>query len=88
MGQKRNEDDLINIGNRLKSARLALGLSQKDIYEAIGVKNHWESGKRIPDPLAMRDLYFLYGVTLPWDGFMQEIQGSFRSMSEYQLFLR
>jgi len=63
MGQKRTT-------NELKVARLALGLSQKDICGAIGVKaatwNHWESGRRIPDPMAMKDFYLLHGVTMEW----------------------
>ncbi len=70
MGQKRNDDELAEIGNRLRAARLALGLTQKDLYEAIGVKaatwNHWESGKRIPDPMAMKEFYLLHGVTMEW----------------------
>jgi len=70
MGQTRDEQQLAQIGNRLRAARLALGLSQKEVYEAIGVKaatwNHWESGKRMPDPMAMADLYRLYGVTIEW----------------------
>ena len=70
MGKSRDDDELAEIGNRLRAARLALGLSQKDLYEAIGVKaatwNHWESGKRIPDPLSMAEFYRLHGVTMEW----------------------
>jgi len=70
MGQKRNNDELAQIGNRLRAARLALGLTQKELYEAIGVKaatwNHWESGKRMPDPMAMTEFYRLHGVTMEW----------------------
>jgi ribosome-binding protein aMBF1 (putative translation factor) len=70
MKRARDNDELAQIGARLRAARLALGLSQKDLYEAIGVKaaawNHWESGKRMPDPLAMMELYRLHGVTLEW----------------------
>ena len=70
MARSRDNDELIQIGVRLKAARLALGLSQKDLYEAIGIKaaawNHWESGKRMPDPLAMAEFYRLHGVTMEW----------------------
>ena len=70
MGQKRNASELVEIGNRLKVARLALGLSQKEVCEAIGVKvpawSHWENGRRIPDPMAMKNLYLLHGVTMEW----------------------
>ncbi len=70
MGQKTTTSELIKIGKRLKMARLALGLSQKQACEAIGVKattwNHWETGKRIPDPMVMKDLYLLHGVTMEW----------------------
>ncbi len=70
MGKKRNASELVEIGNRLKVARLALDLNQKEICEVLGVKvatwNHWESGRRIPDPMAMKDLYLLHGVTMEW----------------------
>lgn len=70
MGKTRNDEELTQIGNRLKAARLALGLSQKELYEAIGVKaatwNHWETGRRMPDPLAMTELYRRHGVTMEW----------------------
>jgi transcriptional regulator with XRE-family HTH domain len=70
MPRSRHDDDLIQIGTRLKAARLALGLSQKDLYDAIGVKaaawNHWETGKRMPDPMAMAELYRLHGITMEW----------------------
>jgi transcriptional regulator with XRE-family HTH domain len=68
MGQKRPPDELIEIGNRLRQARESLGLSQVEICEALGVKkvawNNWENARRIPDPLAMRDLYLQYGISL------------------------
>ena len=70
MGKTRNDEELFQIGNRLKAARLALGVSQKELYDAIGVKaatwNHWETGKRMPDPMSMTELYRLHGVTLEW----------------------
>ena len=70
MGQKRTDDELVAIGRRLKQARIALGLIQKEISQSLGVKyatwNHWETGKRIPDPLAMKDFYLKYGITMEW----------------------
>ncbi|MGR0184096.1 helix-turn-helix domain-containing protein [Azospirillum aestuarii] len=70
MTRKRHPDDLKAIGNRLRAARLALGLTQKDLYEPLGVKaatwNHWESGKRLPDPLVMARLKELHGITTDW----------------------
>lgn len=70
MTRERNPDDLKAIGNRLRAARLALGLTQKDMYEPLGVKaatwNHWESGKRLPDPLVMARLKELHGITTDW----------------------
>lgn len=70
MSRSRSNQELVQVGARLKAARLALGLSQKDLYEAIGVKaaawNHWESGKRMPDPMVMAELYRLHGVTMEW----------------------
>jgi len=70
MVKSRNASELVEIGNRLKTARIALGLSQKELCDALDVKpatwNHWETGKRIPDPLVMKDLYLLRGITLGW----------------------
>jgi transcriptional regulator with XRE-family HTH domain len=70
MNSSESIKDLQAIAGRLKAARLALGLSQKDIYEAIGVKaaawSHWESGKRMPDPTKMFKFYQLHGITLEW----------------------
>ncbi len=66
----RNPEDLKAIGARLRAARLALGLTQKDLYEPLGVKaatwNHWESGKRLPDPLVMAKLKEMHGITTDW----------------------
>ncbi len=70
MTRDRNPDDLKTIGARLRAARLALGLTQKDLYEPLGVKaatwNHWESGKRLPDPLVMARLKEAHGITMDW----------------------
>lgn len=70
MARSRSHEELIEVGARLRAARIALGLSQKDLYDAIGVKasawNHWESGKRLPDPMAMVQLYRMHGITMEW----------------------
>lgn len=70
MTRDRNPDNLKFIGARLRAARLALGLTQKDLYEPLGVKaatwNHWESGKRLPDPLVMAKLKEMHGITMDW----------------------
>lgn len=70
MTRDRAPDELKIIGNRLRAARLALGLTQKELYEPLGVKaatwNHWESGKRLPDPLMMAKLKELHGITTDW----------------------
>jgi len=70
MARERNPGDLKTIGARLRAARLALGLTQKDLYEPLGVKpatwNHWESGKRLPDPLVMTKLKEMHGITMDW----------------------
>ncbi len=70
MNKTRDNEELFDIANRLKAARMALDLSQKDLYDALGVKaaawSHWESGKRMPDPVVMFELYKLHGITLEW----------------------
>lgn len=70
MNKPRDNEDLEIIGNRLKAARIALGLSQKELYETLGVKaaawSHWEGGKRMPDPVVMFELYKRHGITLEW----------------------
>lgn len=70
MNRDRDAEELKAIGMRLKAARLALGLSQKEVYEALGVGastwHHWESGKRTPDPLVMAKLQKLHGISLDW----------------------
>lgn len=70
MTRTRNSDELVQIGARLKAARLTLGLSQKELYQVIDIKaatwSHWESGKRMPDPMAMAELYRLHGITMEW----------------------
>jgi transcriptional regulator with XRE-family HTH domain len=70
MNPNRDPKKLQEVGNRIKAAREALGLSQKDIYDALGVGastwHNWESGKRAPDPFVMANLQILHGITLDW----------------------
>lgn len=52
---------------RLKAARLRLGLSQEDLAERIGVSveavGHWERGKKLPYPIHVRRLSEIFGAT-------------------------
>jgi transcriptional regulator with XRE-family HTH domain len=70
MNPNRDPKELQVIGRRLKSARIALGLSQKDLYDSLGVGasawHNWESGKRTPDIFVMLNLKRQYGITLDW----------------------
>jgi len=70
MGKKRDNEELAEIGKRLKAARRSLGLKQKDICQLLNIKastwSQWENGKSIPDPLIMKEFYLLYGITLNW----------------------
>lgn len=70
MNPDRDPQELQEAGNRLKMARQALGLSQKDLYDALGVGastwHNWETGKRGPDPFVMVGLTKLHGIMLDW----------------------
>lgn len=58
------------IGDRLRTVRAALDLSQVDICRILEVDtsrwNHWESGKNKPDVTIMSELARRYGVTLDY----------------------
>ena len=70
MNPHRDPKELQAIGLRLKAVRTALGLSQKDLYDSLGVGasawHNWESGKRTPDIFVMLNLKRQYGITLDW----------------------
>jgi transcriptional regulator with XRE-family HTH domain len=70
MNPKRDSKQLQAIGQRLKDARIALGFSQKELYNRLGVGastwHNWETGKRTPDPFVMVELLDLYGISLDW----------------------
>ena len=81
----RDPKELQAVGKRLRKARKALGLSQKELYDSLGVGastwHNWESGKRLPDPLVMAQLRKVYGVTLDWV-FAGETAGISRSLEQ------
>jgi ribosome-binding protein aMBF1 (putative translation factor) len=71
MPRKYRSDDLkLLIGRRLRAARLALGLQQKDLLKPLRVGKStwsmWENGDRLPDPLAMARFGNTHGVSLDW----------------------
>lgn len=63
-------DQMREIGRRLQATRQALGLKQEDLASSIGVNRttytNWETGKRLPDPLAIGRLATRYGTTMDW----------------------
>ena len=85
MMPSRDPKELQAVGQRLRTARKALGLSQKELYDSLGVGastwHNWESGKRLPDPLVMAQLRKVYGVTLDWV-FAGETAGISRSLEQ------
>ena len=65
------KDELKNaVGLRLRAARLALGLQQKEICEAVNVAesrySQWENGKNLLDPTVAILLGDLYGITMDY----------------------
>jgi len=55
---------------RLRAAREALGMEQKEIALAAGAQpnrwNNWERGISLPDPLVMARCQVLFGISLDW----------------------
>jgi transcriptional regulator with XRE-family HTH domain len=53
---------IIEIGDRLRKAREALGFSQSELAGMLGVRsntwNQWKQGKHLPDPLVIGRLKF------------------------------
>jgi DNA-binding XRE family transcriptional regulator len=62
------QERCLSIGTRLHDARLAAGLKQTAVAEAIGVAQNtvsgWELGKATPDVPTFAKLADLYGVTM------------------------
>lgn len=58
----------MNIGDKLRKARQALGQTQEQVAEAVGVSrqtvSNWETGRSLPDVLSVIRLSDLYGVSL------------------------
>ncbi|MBF0626503.1 MAG: helix-turn-helix transcriptional regulator [Magnetococcales bacterium] len=58
------------IGQRLKAARQSLGLSQRQTCAALGVGtsawNHWETGRRSIDLMALIRFSKTYGISTDW----------------------
>ena len=58
---------MLKFGDRLRAARERKGLSQMDVYRAIGLNNkslsRYENGTTAPDPDTLRDLIRLYDVS-------------------------
>ncbi len=54
------------ISDKLKQARLSKGLSQKDVYQSLNIKQSrfsaWETGKSEPDIRTFLELCRIYGV--------------------------
>lgn len=81
---RRSEQLKREAGQRLKAARLALGLQQKEIYEAIGVMDNtysqWETGKALIDIVAAIAIEDKFGITLGWiyKGQAQDLPSSIR----------
>jgi len=55
---------MLSFGERLRLARERKGLTQMDVYRAIGLNNkslsRYENGTTAPDPDTVRDLIRLY----------------------------
>jgi transcriptional regulator with XRE-family HTH domain len=66
----REEPELKEIGRRLAATRLALGYTQDELADEIGVSRsaygNWEQGSRPPDYAAMRRLKKRFQVPLDW----------------------
>ena len=58
---------MLTFGERLRRARERKGLTQVDVYRAIGLNNkslsRYENGATAPDPDTLRDLIRLYDVS-------------------------
>lgn len=63
-------EDEILIGNRIRSAREELGLSQEELSKAVGVTpqsvHQWETGRTFPRNSRIRKIAAVLGVTANW----------------------
>jgi transcriptional regulator with XRE-family HTH domain len=66
-----------SIGRNVRHVRIALGLTQIEFAEWIGVSNtrvsHWERGHNVPSPSHMEKIAQLSGVSVGW--LMDEHEG-------------
>lgn len=57
-----------NFGERLAKMRKAKGLTQEEVGEKLGISaqavSKWENDTTLPDPMMIKELAALYGVTL------------------------
>ena len=64
------QEGFMTVAKRLKLARYACGLTQKEVAEALGFVPstllRWERGDRIPRQLDLEALAAIYMVSLPW----------------------
>lgn len=71
---------MLNFGERLRRARERKGLTQVDVYRAIGLNNkslsRYENGATAPDPDTLRDLIRLYDVSADYVLGLSEEMGS------------
>ena len=74
----------MEIGNRLKNARVEIGLTQEKVAEEIGVSrqtvSNWENGKFYPDIVSVIKLSDLYSVSL--DELLKEDKNMLRHLKE------
>ena len=70
---------MLSFGERLRKARERKGLSQIDVYKAIGLNNkslsRYETGATAPDPDTVRDLIRLYDVSSNYILGLSEVMG-------------
>jgi transcriptional regulator with XRE-family HTH domain len=75
---KKPPDKLKEVGRRLRTARLALGLDQQEMADALTVArttySNWEVGIRPPESFAMARLEERFGVTMSWI-FLGDLRG-------------
>lgn len=61
---------MTSLGQRLREARLGLGLNQKEAADALGlsnvVLNRYERDERRPDPGVLADIAHAYRVSVDW----------------------
>jgi transcriptional regulator with XRE-family HTH domain len=79
----------MSIGNRIKSVRTEVGISQKEFGERIGIADSYvseiESGKKHPSLLVLLAIEHCYGAGVEWlqsGKGMREAKGDFKVSDE------